>query len=129
MPLRVLIVDDNGPFLEAARDLLERQGLIVLGVASCAADAVSQAVDLDPDVALVDALLGNDSGFDVAKRLAEVTPRVQVVLISTYGEQDFADLLDDSPAAGFVSKSTLSARAIREVLDRADPQPGANDGR
>ena len=39
------------------------------------------------------------------------------ILISTYAEEDYADLLADSPALGFISKSALSAAAIRELLD------------
>ena len=38
-----------------------------------------------------------------------------VILISTYAERDFADLIADSPAAGFLSKASLSGDAIREL--------------
>jgi len=54
MPSRVLIVDDNRPFLEAARVLLERQGLSVVGVARTAAEALRKAAELQPDLALID---------------------------------------------------------------------------
>jgi DNA-binding NarL/FixJ family response regulator len=52
--LRCLIVDDSPRFLEAARGLLEREGIVVVGVAPNGADAVRLAVELRPDVCLVD---------------------------------------------------------------------------
>lgn len=120
MSLRLLIVDDNRQFLAAARDLLEREGMTVVGLASTSAEALQRAADLRPDVALVDVVLGNESGLDLAEQLAgEGAHRPPVVLISTYAEEDVLDLLDESPAVGFVSKAKLSARAIREALGGA----------
>jgi DNA-binding NarL/FixJ family response regulator len=120
MALRSLIVDDNARFLAAARALLEQEGVAVVGVASSCAEAVRLAGKLRPDVALVDIDLGQESGFDVARRLAgmggpELSP---VVLISAYPEGDFADLIAASPAVGFLSKSDVSAGNIHEVLRR-----------
>ena len=70
MPLRCLLVDDNDAFLEAARVLLERQGIQVAGVASNIAGALRQARALHPDVILVDIGLGEESGFELARLLA-----------------------------------------------------------
>jgi DNA-binding NarL/FixJ family response regulator len=118
MTLRSLIVDDNAGFLAAARALLEREGIAVVGVASSCAEAVQLAGRLRPDVALVDIDLGEESGFDVARRLAGAGGPVlsPVVLISAYPEGDFADLIAASPAVGFLSKSEVSATRIQEVL-------------
>jgi DNA-binding NarL/FixJ family response regulator len=122
MTMRLLIVDDNPHFLAAARGLLEREGMTVVGVASTSVDALRRADELRPDVTLVDIDLGTENGFDLAERLAEASsaggPRV--ILISAYPEQDLGDLVKASPAAGFLSKSRLSARAIRELLGRTD---------
>jgi DNA-binding NarL/FixJ family response regulator len=117
MPARCLIVDDNGSFLEAASVLLERQGLTIAGVASTGADALQKAERLKPDVVLVDLMLGRESGFEVAHRLVEEDGRgPAVILISTHSEADFADLIAATRAAGFVSKSDLSAGAIDRIL-------------
>ncbi len=122
MVLRLLIVDDNAQFLEAARDLLEREGLTVVASASTAAEALRRADEVRPDVTLVDIDLGEDSGFDLARQLAERPggPPSAVVLISTYAEQDLHDLIEASPAVGFLSKSDLSAGAIHRLLARMD---------
>jgi CheY-like chemotaxis protein len=122
MPIRLLIVDDNAHFLEAARRLLERQGMTVVGVASTTLDALRRAEELRPDVTLVDIELGHESGFDLARRLTEGTEaqRPPVILISAYPEQDLADLIDASPAVGFLAKSGLSGRAIFELIRKTD---------
>jgi DNA-binding NarL/FixJ family response regulator len=116
--LRCLIVDDSQLFLDAARGLLERQGLEVVGVASTGAEALRRVAELRPDVTLVDIDLGGESGFEVARQLQQnaVAATGPVILISTHAEQDYAELIEASPAIGFVPKSALSAGAIREVL-------------
>jgi DNA-binding NarL/FixJ family response regulator len=122
MRSRLLIVDDNPQFLDAAKDLLERQGLDVVAVASTGADALCLAGEHRPDCILVDVDLGAESGIQLAELLgADHGP--PVVLISAYSESEFADLIAASSAVGFISKSALSARRIAEVLDRAGPRP------
>jgi DNA-binding NarL/FixJ family response regulator len=90
--MRSLIIDDNHQFLGAARDLLERQGIEIVGVASSSDEALRLAQELQPELALVDIDLG--------------------------AERDFADLIAASPAVGFVAKSDLSAQALQETLAR-----------
>ena len=119
MKLRCLIVDDSLLYLEAARALLEREGIDVAGVASKAADAMRQAEALRPDVILVDIVLGEESGLDLVRRLSEESRAAgpALILISTHSEADFAALIEESPAAGFIPKPQLSAEAIRRALD------------
>jgi DNA-binding NarL/FixJ family response regulator len=129
--LRILIVDDNPRFLHAARSSLERQGVRVVGVAATGAEALAQAEALEPDVALVDIGLGEESGFELSRRLVEGFPhlRGRVVVISTRGEDDYADMIEASPAVGFISKSHLSARALSELLSGDEVEPSGRRGR
>jgi DNA-binding NarL/FixJ family response regulator len=115
--MRCLIVDDNASFREAAATLLERQGLTVVGGASTAEDALQQMRELRPDVVLVDIMLGSENGLDLARRLAEDGWSAEVILVSTHPEADFGDLVAETPAAGFVQKSELSAAAIRLLVN------------
>ena len=116
---RCLIVDDSADFRDAARAILERGGIVVVGTAHDVAEALLQARELHPDVALVDVDLGAESGFDVAEQLSGVP----VILTSTHDELDFADLIAASPALGFLPKLTLSPGAVRELLDRVSGSP------
>jgi CheY-like chemotaxis protein len=116
--LRCLIIDDSKIFQDAARSLLEIGGITVAGVASNGAEALQLVEELRPDVTLLDVDLGGLSGFEVARRLHQETspPRAPVILISTHREADYADLIAASPVIGFLPKSSLSARAVRELL-------------
>ncbi len=118
MPLRCVLVDDNEAFLETASLLLEREGLTIVGMASTIAGALRQVRALRPDLVLVDIGLGNESGFDLARLLAQDGPSggAEVILISTGAESDYRELIDESPAAGFLAKSELSVRGISRLL-------------
>ncbi|MGW0357032.1 response regulator [Nocardia nova] len=113
-----VIVDDSTFFLAAARNLLQQQGISIVGVAATVSEALRRVEELRPDLALVDIDLGGESGFELAERLAGTS--VPVVLISTHAQQDFADLIAESPAVGFLAKSDLSSVAILALLDGRD---------
>jgi DNA-binding NarL/FixJ family response regulator len=116
MEIRCLVVDDNEAFLASAKRLLELQGLQVVGAVSTGAEAARVALELLANVALVDVDLDDESGFDVARLLTSAQPPVKVILISAYPEDELADLVAASPAAGFIAKSKLGAAAIRALL-------------
>jgi CheY-like chemotaxis protein len=121
--LSALIVDDNPRFLDAARKLLELEGITVVGVASSTAEALERVEELRPDVALLDIDLGGESGFELARRLDEQAnfATCPMILISTHAEADYADLIEASPVVGFLSKSALSGSAIRGLLQGKQP--------
>jgi DNA-binding NarL/FixJ family response regulator len=114
--LRLLIVDDNEEFLSSAARLLESEGIDVVGKASSGAEAVRLAKTLDPEVVLLDVLLGNEDGFDVARDIAVAAPSARVVLISTHTEEDLAEGLAESTATAFLAKRAVNAAAIRNAL-------------
>jgi DNA-binding NarL/FixJ family response regulator len=116
MSMRCLLVDDSIRFLEAARTLLERDGIPVVGVAMSGTEAIARAAELTPDIVLVDIDLDGESGFDLAVALTSRVTSV-IILISTHLLDDIQELVAASPARGFLHKSALSARAIRAILD------------
>jgi DNA-binding NarL/FixJ family response regulator len=125
MDMRCLIVDDNDRFLETARGVLERNGIVVVGVASDSEQACALIDELHPDVALVDVCLGDESGIELADRIVEQAPwKPAVILISTYPEDDFADIVTGSAAVGFLPKSELSGPAVRKIAGERPAEPG-----
>jgi DNA-binding NarL/FixJ family response regulator len=126
MVLRCFIVDDSPHFVVAAQRLLEQDGIVVVGVASAAEEAVRRVEALQPDAVLIDVELGTESGFDLARRLDNETrlDPSRLILISTYSEDEIRDLISTAPVAAFLPKSRLSASAIRQILGHT----GGSDG-
>jgi DNA-binding NarL/FixJ family response regulator len=117
--MRCLLVDDNHSFVETARRLLDPSEVRVTGTASNIAEALLRASELRPDVVLVDITLGDENGFDLARRLAESDARdLAVIMISSDTEDDYIDLVAESPAVGFLPKAELSADGILRLLGK-----------
>jgi CheY-like chemotaxis protein len=126
MALRCIIVDDSPGFLRVASNLLRQDGICVVGVAATGEEAVACSRALRPDVALVDINLGEESGFTVVRELAEengASARA-LILISTHAEEELAELIEASPAVGFLAKSDVGAAAIESLLARARADQG-----
>jgi len=113
----VLIVDDHSAFRASARRVLEQDGFEVIGEADDGASGIKLARELDPDLVLLDVVLPDTTGFDVAEELRGV--RADVVLVSSRGSADLAPRLRDTPALGFIPKDELTSEAVRALLDRA----------
>jgi len=113
----VLIVDDHEPFRAAARRLLESDGFAVVGEAADGASGITLAREVEPDLVLLDVVLPDLSGFEVAEQLSDGPS--QIILVSSRGRLDFVRRLRRSPVLGFVRKDQLSGERIRELLERA----------
>jgi DNA-binding NarL/FixJ family response regulator len=114
---RIVIVDDDPTFLAAVRVLLEAHGFDVIGEASNGLDGVAAAVELRPDLVLVDVGLPDIDGFDVAERIADEGGAPPVVLTSIRSADDFGGLIETSPARAFITKADISAEALAGLLD------------
>jgi DNA-binding NarL/FixJ family response regulator len=121
--LRCLLVDDSPAFQQAASALLGQEGIDIVAVASSGEEAIRHARELRPDLALVDIDLAGESGFAVIRRLAAEDGPVagNLILVSSHAEEEFAELIEASPALGFIAKADLGADAIHDVLSRHRP--------
>jgi DNA-binding NarL/FixJ family response regulator len=119
----VLIVDDHPSFRSFARDLLESEGFDVVGESEDGRSGLSAALELRPEVVLMDVQLPDGTGFEVTRRiLAQMG--TAVVLVSTRDASDYGDDIEASGAVGFVPKAELSGARIRRLVERA-PEPDA----
>ncbi|HSK93837.1 MAG TPA: response regulator transcription factor [Candidatus Angelobacter sp.] len=116
MSQTVLIVDDHAGFRSWTRSLLETEGFLVVGETADGTSAITAARDLRPDLVLLDVMLPDLSGFEVARRLAALPQPPAVVLVSTREAADFGDVIGHSSAIGFISKLDLTGRVLRAVI-------------
>ena len=114
--MHVLIVDDHASFRRLASRVLAQAGFLVVGEAVDAASAMRQAVLLRPDVVLLDVMLPDRSGVDVARGLGLVPDPPRVVLTSSRGRSDFGAGFDWPGGCEFIPKHELSGSAFAALL-------------
>lgn len=119
MPTRALIVDDHPSFRRFARKLLESAGCDVVGDAEDGATAIAAVQELAPDLVLLDVLLPDMTGFDVAKEIAAGSKRPLVVLTSSRAASDLGSLLNTDHARTFISKRDLTLAALAALASEA----------
>jgi DNA-binding NarL/FixJ family response regulator len=112
-----LVVDDHPSFRKTARVLLESEGFEVVGEAADGASALEAAKTLRPEVVLLDIMLPDIDGFEVAAALVANGNPAAIVLTSSHDARDFGTLIEESGARGFISKAELSAETLRELLE------------
>src|SRR6478609_9859412 len=108
----VLIVDDHAGFRRRVRAVLQDEGYDVVGEAPDGESAIRMAVDLCPDVVLLDVVLPGLDGFETCERLVPGGVGPAVVLTSTYDPSTFRDRIVASRARGFLPKSEISGSAL-----------------
>jgi len=102
--IRVLIVDDHDLFRTGLRNLLEEQGVHVLGEAASGTDAVRSVREDAPDVVVMDLNMPGMGGVDATRHIASIAPLTRVVVL-TISDED-ADVMDAilAGACGYLLK-------------------------
>jgi len=113
-PLRVLVADDQKVLRDGLSALLGLlPGIEVVGTAVDGDDAVRQALELGPDVVLMDLHMPACGGIEATRRLALMDPRVAVVVLTTYSDNDSVFAALRAGARGFLTKDASAT----EILD------------
>ena len=115
--LRVLVADDQAPFRNAARAVLEiAQEFEVVGEVTSGEEAVDAAVTLRPDLVVMDVKMDGIGGIEATRRILASRPQTVVVLVSSYRSEDVPSAVAESGALAFVPKDRFSASALKDLL-------------
>ena len=114
--LRILVADDNEQIRNGLCSALEaRSGWIVCGRAVDGMDAVQKAVDLKPDVILVDLSMPGLNGFEAAECIHEQVPDVEILVVTEHDSKTLEHLSPQPGVRGYVVKSRLELDLIPAV--------------
>ena len=119
--IRVLVVDDQAPFLRAARAVLdEASGFELIAEATSGEEAVAAARALEPELVLMDVNMPGIGGVEATRRIVSARPETIVVLLSSY--EDAPVEADGSGAAVYIPKGEFGRRELAEVWRAHGPK-------
>jgi len=116
MPLRVVLVDDHEVVRDGIKSLLaETPGVSVVGEAGTVKDAIARVEWARPDVVIMDIRLPDGSGIEATREIRARLPNTQVLMLTTYADDEalFASIM--AGAAGYVLKQIKGADLVRAV--------------
>ena len=114
--IRVLVVDDFEPFREVVRlTLAERLDLEVIGEAADGPEAVRKAVELKPDLILLDLGLPTMNGVEVARRFRQLVPDARIIFFSQESSVDLVEEARLMGVWGYVVKAKTRSHLLPTV--------------
>jgi DNA-binding NarL/FixJ family response regulator len=123
--IRVLIVDDELPFTDMVRALLEvEQGIEVVGAAADGKQAVKLALQLAPDVIVMDISMPVMDGLDATREIREQDPTANVLILTGSLNTAEVDRARTVGAAGYLTKDRIAGELVAEIRNL-----GSHDGR
>ena len=114
----VLVVDDDAGTCSLLRGLLAAEGVTVVGTATSGPDAIELVGRVDPDVVLMDLRMPHMSGIETTRRIRETAPRVQVVILTVYDEEDLEESAQEAGVFCYLVKGCPPS-LIRTVVHQA----------
>ncbi len=110
--MKVMLVDDHPLFLEGLQNLLEAHGVEVAGTAGNGKQALIQARKVKPDVILMDIAMPVCSGLDAIRPIKEEMPRVKIVMLTSFDDNE--DLFEavKRGASGYLLKNLNAGELV-----------------
>ena len=118
--IRVLIADDQKVVREGLVSLIGLlPGITVVGAATDGDDAVRLALELEPDVVLMDLNMPRCNGVEATERLRRLRPDARVVVLTTYSDDAWVFSALQAGARGFLTKDAGADEILRAITDVA----------
>lgn len=122
--VRVLVVDDQAPFRQASRMVVEMtEGFEFAGEAGDGEQGIEMAEQLRPDLVLMDVQMPGISGIEATRRLRELDTPPHVVVMSTHESGDYQKKALAAGAAAFIAKSEIGMNTLEELWRQVSAQP------
>jgi DNA-binding NarL/FixJ family response regulator len=114
---RLLLVEDHVLVRQSIRAFLQGAALEVVGEAGTGFEAVQLALELKPDLVIMDVHLPEMNGIEATRRIRQQCPDIQIIALTAYNEKAYQRALSDAGAEGFVLK-TAEFSELLTVIQR-----------
>ena len=119
-PIRVLIADDHRLFAEALEAILAGERRIhVAGRARNGAEALELALELEPDVVLMDISMPVMDGIEATRRIRESRPNACVLMLTGSNTAADVDRAREAGAAGYLTKDRIASQLVEAIVEAA----------
>jgi two-component system response regulator NreC len=114
--IKLLLCDDHTLFREGVKEILKYETSIeIVGEAADGRQAVAKALQLLPDVVLMDIAMPDLSGFDATRRILQNNPKAKVIILTMYEEEEVINRCLAAGASGYVLKDAPRAHLIHAI--------------
>jgi len=115
-PIRILIADDHTIVRQGlARLIEENPGMKVVAEATNGRVAVDQALELKPDVVVLDIAMPMMNGIEAAKRIRKKLPKTKILILSMYSHEHYIHELLETGVSGYLLKDASGRDIIRAI--------------
>ncbi|CAB4890207.1 unannotated protein [freshwater metagenome] len=113
--MTVLLVDDHTMLRQGLRRGLEAEGLVVVGEAGDGEEAVRLALELRPDVVLMDVSMPNVDGIEASRRLLKADGRQKVIILTMHMDRSIIDTALRAGVSGYLTKDCSMSEVVEAI--------------
>jgi len=111
--LKILIADDHAIVRQGLRQIVAgNEEMMVAAEAASGNEAIQKTRETEPDIVLLDISLGDLHGIDVLKQLRREFPKLKVLMLSMFSEEQYAVRAIKAGAAGYLNKQSAPAKLM-----------------
>jgi DNA-binding NarL/FixJ family response regulator len=122
--LRILLADDHEMVRHGLRAVIEEQhGWEVCGEARTGREAVARALELRPDVVVMDFTMPELNGMDATREIRAMLPRTQVLILTMHESEELVPEVLAAGALGYMLKSDAGGALVNAIQSLADQKP------
>jgi DNA-binding NarL/FixJ family response regulator len=116
VPIRILVVDDFAPWRKTVASMLAtKRECEVVGEASDGLEAVEKAIELKPELILLDIGLPRLNGIEAARQIRKLVPESKIIFLSQESSSEFIEEAMNAGASGYVVKTTAGRDLLTTV--------------
>jgi two-component system, NarL family, invasion response regulator UvrY len=113
---KILVVDDHTVVRDGIKRMFDEQpGMVAFGEASTLHEAITLVREQDWDIVVLDLALGESSGLEVLQELKKLRPKLPVLILSMYAEEQYARRAFKAGASGYITKDCTRAELVGAI--------------